>query len=69
MLTGNYNAKGTDIYALGVMLYAMLHYNFPYSDEVEGDDHLRLIERAKRGTPRYASTVSAEARQLMDMLL
>lgn len=61
-MTGNYNAKGTDIYALGVMLFAMLHYNFPYSDEIEGNDHLRFIERAKKGTPRYGANVSAEAR-------
>ena len=45
VIDGHYDGRIADIFSLGVMLYAMLEYSFPFDDE----DYLKVFELEKAG--------------------
>jgi serine/threonine protein kinase len=60
-----YDGKHVDMWALGVMLYAMLSGAFPFRGQSEHELYLKI----QRGNYRLSDSVSKEARVLIAKLL
>ena len=60
-----YDGKHVDMWALGVMLFAMLSGVFPFRGQSEHELYLKI----QRGNYRLSETVSKEARTLIAKLL
>lgn len=58
VMQGRYDGKKTDVYALGVMLYAMVHHDFPYNDP--GANYMKIMEKARTGDYHLKQGLSDE---------
>ena len=64
VVDGKYDGRISDIYSLGVMLYAMIDFSFPFDD----DDYMKVFELEKIG--KYVMPkCSPEAQELIKMML
>lgn len=66
-MQGRYDGKKTDVYALGVMLYAMIHHDFPYNDP--GANYMKIMEKARTGDYHLRQGLSDELKQLINGML
>lgn len=60
-----YDGRQVDMWALGVLLYALLAGTFPF----KGGNETELYGRIQRGSVKYPEIMSRESRQIVQKLL
>lgn len=56
-----YDGKASDMWAMGVLLYTMLHGQFPFYDE-DPQELFKKIKAANFNIPRYVDLLCVEFR-------